>query len=236
MKKRKESRPIVCAIVVAAGTSSRMGGIDKQSLLIGGVPVLVRTLLAFEESQLVDEVVVVTQQEKIPDLARQIREFECGKVTQLVCGGQTRQQSVACGVRACREDVQYYAIHDGARPLVTPGCIDRCIEDAWETGASFPGIPLQDTIKRIDEEGFVASTPSRQGIFCTQTPQVFSAPEYQKAMALAARERREYTDDCQLMESIGHRVHMVPGEVTNLKITTPQDVPLAQAILMGEDF
>lgn len=232
--KKKKLLPKTSAVIVAAGSSSRMGSIDKQMIDIDGMPVLIRTIKAFENSVLVNEIVVVTKEEKIPWLKKQLDIFGIEKVTNIVSGADTRQASVKRGVEACSENTDYYAIHDGARPLVSTGCIDICIEDAFEYEASFPAVPVKDTIKTMDKDGFVASTPDRSTLFVTQTPQVFKADIYNEALKKAVLEGKDYTDDCQLFESVGKRVHMVPGEYTNIKITTPEDIVLAEAIINSE--
>lgn len=233
--KKKPAVPKTSVVIVAAGKSSRMGGIDKQMLEIDGMPVLVRTIKAFENSVLVDEIVIVTQEQKIPWLKTQLDIFGIEKVTNIVSGADTRQASVKRGIESCREDSEYFAIHDGARPLISTGCIDRCIEDAFEYEASFPAVPVKDTIKSIDSEGFVTGTPDRSTLYITQTPQVFKADIYKEALKKATESGKDYTDDCQLFESVGKRVHMVMGEYTNIKITTPEDIVLAKAITDSEE-
>lgn len=223
------------AVIVAAGGSTRMGE-PKQRIDLAGIPVIFRTLLAFEAAQTIGEVVVVTREEDIPYIldgaaARQIR-----KLGRVVPGGATRQQSVAAGVAAVSPRAAFFAIHDGARPLVRPQTIDRVVGIAYETGAAAAAVRVKDTIKQADQNGVVTGTPDRETLWSVQTPQVFSAELYRRAMERAARDRQDFTDDCQLMEYLGHPVQLVPGEYSNLKITTPDDVAFAQAILQKTEF
>lgn len=191
--KNNTHAPFVSAVIVAAGSSSRMGGIDKQTLEIDGVPVLLRTIKSFEASEIVNEIVIVTQEQKIPWLSRELKIFGIEKVTNIVSGDKTRQASVKKGIEACSEKAEYFAVHDGARPLVSVSCIERCIADAFINEASFPAVPVKDTIKSVDSNGFVTGTPDRSSLYITQTPQVFKSDIYlcaQKGFGRGARFHR----------------------------------------------
>lgn len=227
-----KEKPICCAIIVAAGNSSRMAlEYSKQFVPLGGIPAIVRTLSAFEAAHRIDSVVIVCRGEDTEEIKKLIIQYHYKKIGEIVPGGRTRQQSVLAGIAAAPEDAAYFAIHDGARALITAGEIDAAVEDAVRYGASSLAVPVKDTIKVADESGFIASTPDRSLLWAVQTPQVFERGIYLKALARAQEEGADYTDDCQLVEHLGIKVHLCPGEYTNLKLTTPDDIPLAETIL-----
>ena len=221
----------VTAIVVAAGSGERMNSqIKKQFLHLGGIPVIARTLSAFEASRHVSRVVVVTAKEDLVDVADIIREFGFSKVARIVGGGATRQKSAAAGLEAAGK-CDYIAVHDGVRPLVSPKCIDRVIEAAFETKAASAAVKILDTVKRCDEDGYVLDTPERSSLWSVQTPQVFDRRLYEEALGKAIEGGFDYTDDCQLIEKLGQPVKLVAGEYTNIKLTTKDDMIFAEAIL-----
>ena len=223
----------VCAVVVAAGSSSRMGGsVPKQLMELCGKPVLSHTLSAFEKTPEVETVVVVCREE---DMAR-IKEIteNFSKIKALVPGGKTRQASVAAGVKAAGE-CGFVAIHDGARPLITPEEIRQVVADAKIWGASTLAAPVTDTIKTAGEQELVEETPDRSILRAVQTPQVFRKDEYVRAMEAAKAAGKDFTDDCQLMEFSGKPVHLCPGKRSNLKLTTPEDFLFARGILMERE-
>ncbi len=228
----------VSAIIVAAGQSTRMGGeISKQFLLIDGVPVIVRTLKAFELAGSVHEIVIAAREEDIPQMYALVQDYEITKVKQIVTGGETRQESVFHAIAQTDEQADFLAIHDGARPLVRPQEIDQVVEAAVEHGAAALGVPVKDTIKRIDENGKILETPERSALWAVQTPQVFSRTLYLRAVEQAGETAANLTDDCQLIERTGDPVYLVQGAYSNLKITTPEDVYAAEGILKStEDF
>lgn len=231
--------PFVTAVIVAAGRSVRMGtGKNKQFLQLCGVETIARTLSAFEESRYVREVVVVINRFDIGRIGEILAEYGFMKVTHVVAGGETRQQSAALGLKAVNESSEYIAVHDGARPLVTPECVDRVIETAFKTGAASAAVKVKDTLKIADENGIVQSTPDRSRLWAVQTPQVFKLDIYRDALNKAIAAGTDYTDDCQLIETAGGRVSLVEGEYTNIKITTPDDIAYAEAIirLRGDAF
>jgi len=229
--KNERLLPKVTAIVVAAGRSERMGsGASKQFIPLCGIPLFARTLSAFEASSHISEVVIVARAEDIVSVADIVKEFGFDKVIRVVRGGQTRQQSAAMGFEAAGK-TDYIAIHDGARPLVTPGCIDRVVDAAFEFKAAAAAVKLRDTVKQADEDGNVVATPDRSFLWAVQTPQVFEAELYRSALEMAKSAGEDYTDDCQLIETAGGIVRLVESEYTNIKITTPDDVIIAEAIL-----
>lgn len=238
-KKDKAPPLFVSAVIVAAGAAQRMGGVDKQQLMLGELPVVVRSVVQFCLSPRISEVVLVCRQEEIGDYLHMVQDFQLDKVSSVVAGGCQRQDSVFAGIAACSSQADFFAIHDGARPLILPEQIEGCITDALAYGAAAVGVPVKNTIKVRNNEGFISSTPDRASLWSIQTPQIFDAALYKNAMAQAKHNGRSYTDDCQLVEHMGHSVFISEGSYENIKITTPEDVILAHAILAwreGADF
>ena len=225
---------MVSAIVVAAGRSTRMG-MNKLFLKIGGVPAVVRSMLAFETAPSVEEMSVVTRAEYREQFAVWKEEYGVGKLTAITLGGDTRQQSVLAGVRAASEQACYFAVHDGARPFVDPHDIEQVIADAKEHGAATLGVPVKDTIKVVAGDGFIEQTPDRSLLFITQTPQVFRRAVYLEGIRAAERDGMDFTDDCQLVEHAGNRVYMTKGSYRNIKLTTGDDLAVAQAFAERKD-
>lgn len=213
-------------MVVAAGTASRMRGIDKMLAPLAGQPVLLRTVHALAESRRIGQIMIVTRD----DLLEQVRTL-CGeepKVCAVVSGGATRAESVLNGLRCV--EAPFVAIHDGARPLVTPEIIDAAIAAAEETGAAAPAVAVHDTIK-IAKNGRVCATPDRAALFAVQTPQVFDTAHITAALTEALTKNLPLTDDCSAAEAAGLPVALTAGSEENIKITTPIDLTLAEAIL-----
>lgn len=209
-------------------------GTRKNKLLLDlkGMPVIARTLLAFEHTPCVDEIVLVCREEDRVEIQEISQIFGIRKLTAVVKGGETRQQSVFSGVQAAGEKTTHFAIHDGARALITPEAIQASVEDGIHFRASSLGIPVKDTIKVIDGEGFVKDTPDRAFLWNVQTPQVFEKNIYHQAMEKAKEEKADYTDDCQLVEQLGMKVHLCMGSYENIKITTMDDLALGEHILL----
>lgn len=216
------------AVIVAAGTASRMGGIDKVMAELCGEPMIVRTVRAFQQCDAIGEIVVVTR----PDLIVPITDFCAGmdKVRAVVAGGDSRQASVLLGLNALSEDVELAAIQDGARPLVSVSLIDRVVRAANAYGAAAPAIAVKDTIKVV-EQGLVTDTPERSTLRAVQTPQVFDYDLLRGALFQAERQGLAVTDDCSAVEKLGMKIKIVPGEETNLKVTTPLDLTIARLLL-----
>ena len=230
----RASRPRTAAVIVAAGGSTRMG-MPKQRIPLCGIPVLARTLRAFEDAGLVDEVVVVARRKDMADFAALCREWGIHKAVWVLPGGETRQESVARGVAAVGAGADYLAIHDGARPLIRPAVIDRVIAAAYEEGAAAAGVRVKDTVKTADSRGFITGTPDRRFLWNVQTPQVFERRLYLRALEAAQAEGLDFTDDCQLAEHIGCPVRLVEADYDNLKITTPEDVAIAESLLRSRE-
>lgn len=228
--KRKEKFPTCSAVVLAAGSSQRMGK-DKTFMEVGSMPVLLRTLHAFEKSQHVDEIIVVTRADKIQDTADLCNGNGISKLRMVIGGGATRMESALAGVSACRKNAKLIAIHDGARPFVSQELISRTVYAAEKYISAVPAIPSTDTLKEVDENGVVISTPDRSRIFRVQTPQIFHADMIKGALTKAANEHLPITDDCSAMDMMGVKTHIVDGDLDNIKLTTPNDIVTAEAIL-----
>lgn len=230
----EEVRPFVTAILVAAGNSTRMGGVNKQFLLIDGAPVLSRTVRAFADSPWIDEIIIAAREQDIADIYAMVRDYDLPKVTEIVKGGATRQESVFSAIRHCAQNAAYIAIHDGARPLVTSQVIGGTVEAALAHGAAATGVRVKDTIKVVDVQQRIVDTLNRSTLWAVQTPQVFHKESYLRA-AKAVQGSEDFTDDCKLFEAAGLPVYMVEGSYENIKITTREDVILAESILAGRD-
>ena len=187
-----------------------------------------RTVRAFQECDAVSEIVIVTREDLILPITELCAAYD--KVTAVVAGGKSRQESVGNGLNALNKDVKLAAIHDGARPLVTWQLIDRCIRAANTYGAAAPAIPVKDTIKTV-EGGIVSNTPDRSKLRAVQTPQVFDYDLLRGALKKAYEDGAEVTDDCSAVERLGMKVKIVEGDERNLKVTTPMDLKIAQMLL-----
>ena len=216
------------AVIVAAGSASRMGGIDKVMAPLGGEPMILRTVRAFEDCEAVKEIVIVTRKDLMGPIAEICSGFT--KIRSVVQGGSSRQESVKLGLLALSKEVRLAAVHDGARPLVSGELIDKVIRAAHSYGAAAPAIPVKDTIK-VFEGGFIAATPDRSTLRAVQTPQVMDRDLLLGALEKAEQEGTALTDDCSAVEHIGMRVRLVEGEERNLKVTTPLDLKIAELLL-----
>ena len=222
----------VSAIIVAAGGSTRMGTAgSKQFIPLLERPVIEYTLRAFQDCKLISEIVVVSRELD----ALQIKEIAdnngFSKVKAVVNGGDSRAHSVKNGIAAASSGAEYYAIHDGARPLITVEEIERVCEAAFETGAATLGTPVTDTIKIVDGSDMIESTPLRSQLRAVQTPQVFESELYSFALDNAEDDLEGFTDDCSLIEKMGGEVMVVEGNKENIKLTTPIDIIIAESIL-----
>lgn len=232
IKKRKDNR--CAAIIVAAGRSSRMQGEDKISADLLGKTVIERSIEAFQNDPLVHEIVVVTRKDLVGYIRSLCGAKEFHKVTAVVEGGDTRVDSVVRGLEQVSDKIGLVAVHDGARPLVTEAVITSVIKKAQAYGAAAPAVPVKDTIKRAKDH-FVTDTPDRASLFAVQTPQVFDRDLLRGALQNAQDKKLPITDDCSAVEAIGMRVYLSDGDEENIKITTPIDMVLAEAILKGRD-
>lgn len=222
----------VSAIIVAAGGSVRMGIADsKQFIPLLSRPAIEYTLNAFQNCYLIKEIVVVCREQDIQRIQSIVDENSFSKVSALVLGGASRAESVRNGVEAANVNAKYYAIHDGARPLITVEEIERVVSAAFETGAATLGTSVTDTIKIVDGFNKIESTPLRSQLRAVQTPQVFERDLYKFALENAGDNVINFTDDCALIENMGGEVEVVKGSVENIKLTTPVDIIIAESIL-----
>lgn len=220
----------VSAIIVAAGDSTRMGlNKSKQFIKLKGEPVIKHTLWAFEISDVIDSVVVVCREQDENEIKAIIKHGGFGKVKAVVYGGKTRDISVKNGVAACDGRTTHFAIHDGARPLVSDKDIEAVVKEAVKCKAAALGTLVTDTIKVVDENNVIVSTPDRSTLRAVQTPQVFEKKLYLKALKEGSS--KGITDDCQLVESIGESVKIVIGSEKNIKLTTQNDILIAESLL-----
>ena len=232
---RKSSRPQCTALVAAAGASSRMGGINKLLEPLDGVPVLARTLTALQLARQVDEIIVACREPDLLPVSDLCHTYGISKCSKVIRGGETRVHSVLLAALEADPASQLLAVQDGARPLVTPALIDRVISAAARCGAAAPAVPLKDTIKVVRVGGAVEKTLDRTMLRAVQTPQVFDASLLKAALQSALEQQLPITDDCSAVERLGKVVFLVEGEEENLKITTPTDLLLAEAILQNRE-
>lgn len=216
------------AILVAAGSAARMGGIDKVMADLGGRPLVSYSLEAFQTCGAIREIVVVTRPDLVEPITNLARSMGAAKVTQVIPGGATRAESVTKGLAAVSKETKLVAIHDAARPFISQAVIDRAVRAAHSYRAAAPAIPVKDTIK-VAPGGVVESTPERKNLFAVQTPQCFDVDAIRGALSVADLDA--ITDDCSAVEQMGMSVKLVEGDECNFKVTTPLDLTLAKAIL-----
>jgi 2-C-methyl-D-erythritol 4-phosphate cytidylyltransferase len=226
---------ITAALIPAAGRGQRMGlNIEKQFLPLRGKPLLAYTVARFEATPSIDRIVVIVPPGRETLYYREIVEFGgMRKVTHVVAGAETRQRSVTVGFRCLDDDVDVVVIHDGARPFVTPALIQAAINAAVQDGSAVAAIPESDTLKRVSRDGTVIETVDRRNLWRAQTPQAFRHAILQRALAYAAQHSLDATDEASLVESLSWPVRIIPGSPWNFKITSPDDLLLAE-LLLGE--
>jgi 2-C-methyl-D-erythritol 4-phosphate cytidylyltransferase len=223
----------VAALIPAAGRGQRMGlDIEKQFLHLGGKPLLAHTLSRFEATPGIDRIIVIVPPGRETFCYQEIIEpGRLRKVTHIVAGAETRRLSVTAGFRCLDEDVEVVIIHDGARPFVTSSLIRAAIDAAIQNGCAVSAIPESDTLKRVSGEGTVIETVDRRNLWRAQTPQAFRRPILQRALAYAAQHKLDATDEASLVESLAWPVRIIPGSIWNFKITSPDDLALAELLL-----
>ncbi len=229
---RKKKKHFTSAIIVAAGSSERMqASVSKQFLNVAGIPTIARTLSAFEKSEYINEIILVTRSEDKEKMKKIAVDYSISKLKAIEYGGKTRQESVLAGLEKIDEKSDFVAIHDGARCLVSPSIIEKVCLAAFESGAATAAHRVTDTVKIEGTLQFVKSTPERDKVWLAQTPQVFRSNLYRVAAYTAKKERFTATDDTSLVENINYRVKLVDCGKDNIKITLPGDVELAEFIL-----
>ena len=220
----------ISAIIVCGGSSSRMNGVNKLLLPLGNTNVAGRSMLAFEQCPEVGDIVVVCRERDRKELENTAEKLGIAKLRGFAEGGGTRQESVFSGLKKISPETSLIAVHDGARPLVKPEQIVRTARDAEVFGAAVLGVPVMDTIKVV-HDGLITDTPYRPSLYITQTPQIFKRRIYFEAVDFALEHGLDFTDDCQLAEAIGVKVCMTEGGYENIKITTPEDIKIANLLL-----
>lgn len=228
--KKTEQRNTCSAVIVAAGSAQRMGA-DKVMLELGCMPVLARTLLAFQNCDAIDEIIVVTRMEKVEEVASLCKKYGVTKVGKVIRGGKTRMESALAGVSEARSGAKLIAIHDGARPFVTDEVIHRTVDAAAAYMSAVPVIYSTDTLKTIDEDGLITGSVDRDRTVRVQTPQVFNADLIKGALTKAVSDGLTMTDDCSAIEIMGIKTYIVDGDEDNIKLTTPRDLQLGELIL-----
>lgn len=220
----------ISAIIVCGGSSSRMNGVNKLLLPLGNTNVAGRSMLAFEQCPEVGDIVVVCRERDRKELENTAEKLGIAKLRGFAEGGGTRQESVFSGLKKISPETSLIAVHDGARPLVKPEQIVRTARDDEVFGAAVLGVPVKDTIKVVND-GLITDTPYRPSLYITQTPQIFKRRIYFEAVDFALEHGLDFTDDCQLAEAIGVKVCMTEGGYENIKITTPEDIKIANLLL-----
>lgn len=228
--KKTEQRNTCSAVIVAAGNAQRMGA-DKVMLELGCMPVLARTLLAFQNCDAIDEIIVVTRMEKVEEVASLCKKYGVTKAGKVIRGGKTRMESALAGVSEVRSGAKLIAIHDGARPFVTDEVIRRTVDAAAAYMSAVPVIRSTDTLKTIDKDGLIIGSVDREHTVRVQTPQVFNADLIKGALTKAVSDGLTLTDDCSAIEIMGIKTHTVDGDEDNIKLTTPRDIQLGELIL-----
>lgn len=234
-KHRDARRPRCAALVAAAGSSTRMGGVNKLLQPLDGIPVLARTLQALEQAERVDEIIVATRESDLVEIAELCRTYGITKCAKVIRGGESRAHSVMLAALEAGDGTQLLAVQDGARPLVTPALIDAVIRAAERCDAAAPAVAVKDTIKEAGSDGIVERTLDRSRLRAVQTPQVFTADLLKGALQSALEQNIPITDDCSAVERLGKQVLLIDGDESNLKITTPGDLILAEAILHARE-
>ncbi len=229
--KSKDNDENFCtAVVLAAGNSQRMGK-DKILMPLGGQPVIAHTLIALQNSECINEIIVVTKYESLQEIADICSRYNISKISKVLRGGRTRAESSLIGVNKASEKAKYIAIHDGARPFLTNSLIERVVHSAYQHSASAPAVSSTDTVRILNSKGAVVETPSRDLVALMQTPQVFMTEMIKTALTRAQQKGIRTTDDCSAVESMGYKVTIVAGDPDNIKLTTARDLYIAEGIL-----
>lgn len=223
---------MIFGVIVAAGKSERMGpDVDKAFLSLGIRPVLAYSLAAFEHCPAIDGVVLVVRKDRMEAARGLAQVYGCAKVRKIVAGGATRQASVQNGMDALGDDVDVVAIHDGARPCVTPKVIEETVRTAKRCGSGVAAVKITDTVKEVERNMVVSRTVDRTRLWAVQTPQSFRVDLLRRAYAFVEKKKMTVTDDAAAVEELGERVQLVPSVWSNIKVTTPEDLALAATLL-----
>lgn len=235
MRKKKNKACFVSCIVAAGGSGTRMGAEkNKLFLEIGGLPVIARTLLALENSAYISEIILSAREEDMLELRAIAEDFEISKLKAIVRGGAHRAASVKAATQAVSPESELIAVHDGARPLIDEETIKCVVAAAQEKGAAACGVRPKCTLKRADKDGFITETVDRSEVFEIQTPQVFAKDVLFAAYDTEEEILEKATDDCSLVERLGKRIFVTEGSYRNIKVTTPEDIAVAEGLLEDE--
>ena len=230
----RTAHPYCSALIAAAGSSRRMEGENKLLLPLGGKPVLAHTLLAMDAAPSIREIVIAAREEDLVHFAELCKTYGITKPVKVITGGETRTESVLRAAMEANPKAGYLAVQDGARPFVTPDLVEQTIAAARVHYAAAPAIPVKDTIK-VAVRSLVRETPDRSTLFAVQTPQVFDAQLLRAALKAAMDAGASVTDDCSAVERMGKAIYLTEGSEENIKITTPLDMILAEAILQKRE-
>ena len=222
-------KDFVSAVIAAGGKSERMGQ-DKLFINICGIPAIAHTLTAFQNCKDIDEIIVVSSEKNVLKIEELKSKFSLSKISNIVLGGENRTKSVYNGIEAVSSDTNFVAVHDGARIAITPEQISNVVNLAKKTGSALLAVPVKDTIK-LQKDGFVVSTVPRDEIFAAQTPQVFDLSLIKGALSNAIQSNINITDDCSAVELIGGRISICPGSYRNIKLTTEEDISVAETFI-----
>ena len=233
--KKKKAPPFVTAIIPAAGASRRMGGGNKLLMELEGVPVLGRTLLALEHCEIIREIIIAASEDNIVTYAELGKNLGITKLTKVVKGGDTRQESVYKAALEADPQAKYLAVHDGARPLVTTEVVENACKGAFLHTCAAAGVKVHDTIKKVDSSDHVEQTMDRECLRAMQTPQVADKNLLLAALKNALDQGIAVTDECAALELLGARPVITEGSFENIKITTPVDLQFARAVLEGRE-
>lgn len=233
----ENSHRFTSAVILAGGVGARMGNSEttKQLLEVCGMPVVARTLAAFENCSIIDEIIVVARKEEYPEYRKMIKQYGFKKIKKITNGGETRFDSALHGFVKIDERSEFVAIHDAARCLITPSLIEKTANEAYKIGAAAPCHKISDTFKTVNENDLVLSTIKRDTLRAVETPQIFKTELYRAAAYIAKQKKLAVTDDCSLVENIGYAVKLVESDGTNIKITEPKDIALAEILLSGRN-
>ena len=224
-------RPFASAIITAAGSGTRMGGVSKQRFLLAGKPCLLYSLQAFENCEGIDEIIITAKSGEEEEILALCQANSISKLSMVVTGGQTRQESVKNGFIHIHHDAELVAIHDAARPLIEPTQIQILLDAAKRYGASCAAAKMVDTVKMGNTQNMIEKTIPREGLFTVQTPQVFKSDLYRVSLALAEKDGIAVTDDCSLAEHAGFPIKLCLISSCNLKLTNPEDARILSTLL-----
>lgn len=230
---KSDGHPFTSAMILAAGAGQRFSNVSgaKQNRELCGIPVIVRTLTAFEECSLIDEIVLVCREEDLPVYETFTEKYGFKKIAKVIAGGKERMDSALAGVDSVSDKSKFIAVHDGARCLVTPEQIEKVLRAAYEKGAAAAGHPSIDTVKYSEDGIHIGETVDRSKVWLIGTPQVFMANMYRAAIYMTKKDGASVTDDCMMAERLGFKIKLVDIGCENIKITNPEDIYIAEGIL-----